>query len=306
MNILYIGSSGALSLVPFKKILASEYTVSAVGIYHPLMIEQRIIALENESLALSAQQQQIPVIDLSQLTDKRPDQRPDQRPEHRPDQLLEQLKALKIDLILMSCYGRRLPEKIINLAPAGCFNMHPSLLPRYRGPEPVFWQMKAASEMGVSWHLVTQDLDAGDIVKQQKIKLDEGMSFSQITQLLADTGAELMLTLLSELSQPASLYPLQRKVQDETLASYYPYPDQRDFAVDTAWSAAHAYNFMRATQAFGHDYYCKSGRYEFFLEQALDYDNNATLTAVEVQGNRLYIPFKEGVLTATYTGKLSS
>ncbi len=125
MNILYIGSSGALSLVPFKKLLASDYSVSAVGVYRPLMIEQKIIALENESLALSAQQLQIPVIDFSQPL----------------DDLIEQLNCLKIDLILMSCYSRRLPEKIINLAAVGCFNMHPSLLPRYRGPEPVFWQM---------------------------------------------------------------------------------------------------------------------------------------------------------------------
>ncbi len=290
MNILYIGSSGALSLVPFNKLLASDYSVSAVGVYRPLMIEQKIIALENESLDLSAQQLQIPVIDFSQPV----------------DDLIDQLHCLKIDLILMSCYSRRLPEKIINLAAVGCFNMHPSLLPRYRGPEPVFWQMKDASDMGVSWHLVTPDIDAGDIVKQQTVKLDEGMSFAQITLLLAHTGAELMLMLLSELSVQTSRYTLQRTGQDEQLASYYPYPEKRDFTVDTAWSARHAYNFMRATQAFGHVYQCKSGHDEFFLEQALGYDNNASLTAVEMQLNRLYIPFDEGVLIATYTGKLSS
>lgn len=290
MNIFYIGSSGALSLVPFKQLLASDYSVSAVGVYRPLMIEQKIIALENESLALSAQQQQIPVIDLSQPL----------------DDLLDQLNALKIDLILMSCYSRRLPERIINLAHAGCFNLHPSLLPRYRGPEPVFWQMKAASDMGVSWHLVTRDIDAGDIVKQQTVKLDEGMSFAQITLLLANTGADLMLRLLTELLEQTLLHPLKREVQDEKLASYYRYPEKRDFTVDIAWSAQYAYNFMRATQAFGHLYHFKSGDDEYFLEQALGYDNNASLSAVEVQANRLYIPLDEGVLIASYTGKLSA
>ena len=60
MNILYIGSSGALSLIPFRKLLATEQSISAVGVYNPLFFEQKIIAVENESLALSAQQDAIP------------------------------------------------------------------------------------------------------------------------------------------------------------------------------------------------------------------------------------------------------
>lgn len=290
MNILYIGSSGTLSLTPFKKLLATEQSISAAGVYNPLFFEQKIIAVENESLALSAQQQAIPVFDFSQPV----------------DDLVDQLSRLNIDLILMSCYSKRLPDQIIRLASAGCFNMHPSLLPRYRGPEPIFWQMKDASDMGVSWHLVTHDLDAGDIVKQQKINIDEGLSFEEINLLLANTGAELMLALLSDLSAPTPLKTLLKTPQDEKLASYYRYPEKQDFTIDTTWTAQRAYNFMRATQAFGHVYLCKSAGHDLLLEEALDYDNNTSLASVSVQGNRLYIPFNEGVLIATYTGKLSS
>ena len=64
MNILYIGSSAALSLIPFKKLLASANSISAVGVYKPLIFEHKVIALENESSALSAQLHAIPVIDL--------------------------------------------------------------------------------------------------------------------------------------------------------------------------------------------------------------------------------------------------
>ncbi|MFV9614340.1 MAG: methionyl-tRNA formyltransferase [Gammaproteobacteria bacterium] len=286
MNILYIGSSAAFSLIPFKKLLASAYSISAVGVYKPLIFEHKVIALENESLALSAQQHAIPVIDLSLPV----------------AELIEQISLLDIDLILMSCYSRRLPDDLINLAKAGCFNMHPSLLPRYRGPEPVFWQMKQAAEMGVSWHLVTHDLDAGDIVKQQKIKLDDGLSFEEINRSLANTGAELMLAVLADLSAQRLL----KTTQDQALASYYPYPEKDDFTVDTSGSAQRAYNFMRATQVFGHVYHCDSAQHHFLLDEAIDYDNNASQASVDVQGNRLYIPFNEGVLIATYTGKLSS
>jgi methionyl-tRNA formyltransferase len=100
MNILYIGSSGALSLVPFKKLLSTDHTITAVGIYKPVAFNGKVIAVENESLALAANQRNLPLLDLSQPIDF----------------LLEQCQKLSIDIILMSCYGKRLPEAIINLA----------------------------------------------------------------------------------------------------------------------------------------------------------------------------------------------
>lgn len=284
MNILYIGSSGALSIVPFKTLLATEHNIVAAGVQRPLILQQKIIALENESLALLAQQQSIPVIDFSQpLND-----------------LLESLSEFNIDVIIMSCFSRRLPEEIVKLAAQGCFNMHPSLLPHYRGPEPIFWQMKDNSETGVSWHLVSEQLDAGDVVKQQAITLYDGLLFEEISELLAKAGAALLLSLLSDIEDKT----LDKLPQDDSRASYYRYPETQDFVVDSTWTAQHAYNFMRATQAFSQQYRLKLGDTELLLEQALDYDNNMSLDVINVQGDRLYIPFNEGVLIASYTGKL--
>ncbi len=75
--------------------------------------------------------------------------------------------------------------------------MHPSLLPKYRGAEPIFWQMKAADDVGVSWYDV--DLDSGAIVAQQNIFLDDGMNYSEITSLAATKGADLMIGFLIKL-----------------------------------------------------------------------------------------------------------
>lgn len=170
MNIFYIGSSGALSLVPFKKLLSSNNTVAAVGVFNPVVLHSKVIALENESLALAANQHDILLVDLSQPLAK----------------ILEQCEKCSIDIILMSCYSKRLPGELINIADKGCFNMHPSLLPQYRGPEPIFWQMKEASEMGVSWHQVSHAFDAGDLVSQQKVFVNEGAAYAEINQQLAE------------------------------------------------------------------------------------------------------------------------
>ena len=284
MNILYIGSSGALSLIPFRQLLTSKHSIVAVGVFKPIVFDNKIIALENESLALSASQSNIPLIDLSQTIDV----------------IVDQCKNKSIDLILMSCFGKRLPDQLVNLASKGCFNMHPSLLPQYRGPEPIFWQMKQAGDVGVSWHQVSHDLDAGDIVIQQKVLLDDGLDYAQINQTLAEKGAALMMTLLSALSAGS----VSTTAQDSELASYYPYPEEQDFTIDSAWTAQHAYNFMRATQVFGYGYRCRIGSHQYLLDKAIDYDNNDSLSTAEVKANKLYIPCNDGVLIATFTAKL--
>lgn len=284
MNILYIGSSGALSLLPFKQLITSRHSIVAVGLNNPIVFNNRIIALENESLALAANQLDIPLIDLAQSQQA----------------VYQQCTKLSVDVIVMSCYNRRLPDELIRLADKGCFNMHPSLLPNYRGSEPIFWQMKDASEVGVSWHRVVHDFDAGEVVAQQKVSLQEGLSYSEINLRLAKAGADLLPGLLAGLTAGT----LTGVKQNPELASYYTYPKGDDFVVDTTWSARRAYNFMTSTRAFNYPYVCQIGSHRYLLDKAVDYDNNDTLLEAEVKADRLYIPFKEGVLVATFAAKL--
>jgi len=286
MNILYIGSSGILSLIPFKKLLSEKINVSAVGMRSPIAFDKKIITLKNESLALAANAANVPVIDLSQPVPK----------------IIAQCEDYSIDVILMSCYSRRLPDGIIKLATKGCYNMHPSLLPRFRGPEPIFWQMKTASDMGVSWHEVVHDFDAGDIVVQKKILPDEGASYVEISLQLAETGAILMLELLLDLVADTVSF----RTQDSAASSYFSYPQAADFEIELNESARQIYNFMSATQAFSTPYLCRVGNHHFYLDEALDYDNNSELDLAEVQGDRLYIPCEQGVLIATYVDKLGA
>ncbi|HHJ36070.1 MAG TPA: hypothetical protein ENJ87_09930 [Gammaproteobacteria bacterium] len=284
MNILYIGSSGALSLIPFRKLLSSEHSITAVGVLNPVVLNNKVIALENESLSLAANQLGIAIIDLSESLRS----------------IFEQCQNSAFDIILMSCYSKRLPEQIIKLARYGCFNLHPSLLPGYRGPEPVFWQMKEAADMGVSWHQVSYDFDAGDIWRQKRCYLDEGASYTEIIAQLAQSGAGLIPDLLTDCASGE----IKLHKQDSRLASYYPYLKQQDFTVDRQWSARQAYDFMCATRVFACPYYCKIGDHTYQLEEALDYDNNAPLESTEIHEGRLYIPFKEGVLITTFTDKI--
>jgi hypothetical protein len=62
---------------------------------------------------------------------------------------------------------------------------------------------------------------------------------------------------------------------------------------------------MKATRVFGHPYDCKLGNIHYLLDSALDYDNNTYLEVAEVKAKRLFIPCNDGVLVASYTGKLT-
>ncbi|HHO58854.1 MAG TPA: hypothetical protein ENJ64_01330 [Thiotrichales bacterium] len=286
MNIFYIGSSGALSLLPFKALLDAGHRITAVGIHRPIVFRQKVIALENESLALAASQHETPVVDLAASV----------------DEVLQQCAGYRIDVILMACYSRRLPMEIATLAAKGCFNLHPSLLPAFRGPEPIFWQLKNGSETGVSWHCVTPVFDAGDIVAQQAVTLADGLSYNEINRCLATSGAEQMYRLLDQVERGC----LVRSPQPAEQASYYRYPQPSDFIVDTAKPARQLFNFMRATEQFGQRYYCRTGGQNYWLTRATAFDAEAHTEEVEkLAGERLRIPCKQGVLIAAYTGRIN-
>lgn len=285
MNIFYIGSSGSLSLLPFNRLLESEHRIIAVGLFKPLRLENRIIALENDSLLLAAQQQNIPVIDLSE----------------NHTRIRGNLSNTTVDVIIMSCYSHRLSDEIIKIAGKGCYNMHPSLLPAYRGPEPVFWQMRESAVTGVSWHKVIQELDAGDIVAQQNVSLGDGISYEEICEQLAKAGAELLIKILSDIKASN----LSCSKQQQELASYLPYPQLQDFIIDTSWSAQHAFNFMRATSTFGNAYQCRVNNTVYLLDTAIDYTNDSRPDEIRVQGDTVYIPCDDGILIASFTDKMS-
>lgn len=284
MKILYIGSSGALTMSPFTGLLNAGYTVSAVGVYKPIVFRHRVIALENESLALAASRLSIPVIDLSWPV----------------EEILTCCDQYEIDLIVMACYSKRLPESLVYAPSYGCINLHPSMLPAYRGPEPVFWQLKAGVQPGVSWHKVVEEIDAGEIIAQQTVSIEDGMNYREINDVLAKAGIQLLLSFLPAISGGS----LAGRQQSADVASYQRFPSRSDFFLDCQWTARHAYNFMCATQVFKQPYTCMVDSKTFVLNKALSYDDKAVLQQASIYDERIIIPFKEGVLIATLAGKI--
>lgn len=155
---------------------------------------------------------------------------------------IEGLIALAPDILVVACFPHRIPEPIRAVASTAALNIHPSLLPRHRGPDPLFWTLRAGNGVaGVTIHQLTHEFDAGPIAAQSAISYPDGMSERHLEAALAQAAADLMLDLLPAIERDSwTLRP-----QDVALASYETWPTHDDYIIDTRRTARSAFNFIR-------------------------------------------------------------
>lgn len=213
------------------------------------------------------------------------------------EDVLDRVRCLEPDFLLVACFPMILGGPWLTLPKQMCLNLHPSVLPSYRGPTPLFWQFREGEhETGVTLHVIEENVDAGDIVAQSVMPLSVGVRFSETNAKLADTGAALMVDMLQRMSAGIAV---PRAAQDEVLASYQPFPKEKDFRFDTHFTAERAFRFMQGTREWGVPFEVDAGEAIFALEHALNYHDDARMAVpFEIDGNHVRIRFSEGVLEA--------
>lgn len=130
---------------------------------------------------------------------------------------LEQLIALSPDLIVTAAYGQLLPEELLEAPRLGCINVHASLLPKYRGGAPIHYAiLNGEKETGVSIMYMVKKLDAGDVISQRKIAIEQDDNVGTLHDKLSQLGVDLLLETLPSIIDESN----SRTVQDETLVTY--------------------------------------------------------------------------------------
>ncbi len=139
--------------------------------------------------------------------------------------LLERIRALKPDVLVVAGYHRRIPAALLKLAPLGTINTHLSLLPRYRGPCPWKWAILHGEQTtGVTIHSMTAAFDQGAVLAQRSCPITEEDTGESLFHRLSDLGAvTLAETLRAVEAGAASLME-----QDERGASYFGTPSELD------------------------------------------------------------------------------
>ena len=201
------------------------------------------------------------------------------------------------DFIVIACYPQMLPAQIFSMPRVACLNIHPSMLPSYRGPTPIFWQLRNdESRTGVSIHIVSEKLDAGDIIQRQEHAIQNGMSGSDIDIMFGELGARLIIKCINLYARDL----VNPKPQNPAFASYYKLPGANDFRISTDWTARRAYNFMRGTEQWKENYTVNIDDRDIRLVNATAFSPRGTIdNSYSMDGDIVTIQFSEGLLKAT-------
>ena len=110
------------------------------------------------------------------------------------EDILNKLKEIEPDLIIVMAYGKILPREILELPKHGCINIHVSILPRWRGAAPIEHTLiNGDNETGISIIKLEEELDAGPIISQSKITIPDNYNKLDLTNHLTDIGTKLLI-----------------------------------------------------------------------------------------------------------------
>ncbi|CNJ83369.1 bifunctional UDP-glucuronic acid decarboxylase/UDP-4-amino-4-deoxy-L-arabinose formyltransferase [Yersinia mollaretii] len=156
---------------------------------------------------------------------------------------IERIQQLQPDIIFSFYYRNMLCDDILSSAPRGAFNLHGSLLPKYRGRAPINWALvNGETETGVTLHQMVKKADAGPIVGQHKVTISDTDTALTLHGKMHEASRELLRDLLPKMKGA----PLHLTPQNETEASYFGRRTAADGEVNWHNSASTINNLVRA------------------------------------------------------------
>lgn len=137
----------------------------------------------------------------------------------KDDSIVNLIKQISPEIIIVVAYGRILPKVILDIPPKGCINLHVSLLPKYRGSAPIQWAvLNGDEETGISIMYMDEGIDTGDVLKTVKVKIGENETSGELFEKVSRVGAEALCNTLQEISANK----INRLKQNHALATSAP------------------------------------------------------------------------------------
>jgi methionyl-tRNA formyltransferase len=177
---------------------------------------------------------------------------------HQPERIrrpevVEQLKQMKPDAMIVVGYGQIIPQAIIDIPPRGIINVHASLLPKYRGAAPIQWAIaNGEARTGVTTMRIDAGLDTGDMLLKWETEIVPEEDALELGARMAVAGAELLAETLRQNPTPEK--------QDSEQASYAPILKKEDGEIDWNWPSPKIFNRSRGLLPW-------PGTYSFFRGQ---------------------------------------
>ncbi|MGA2157942.1 MAG: methionyl-tRNA formyltransferase [Dehalococcoidia bacterium] len=161
----------------------------------------------------------------------------------RDANVLAELSNIRPDIIVVAAYGQILPETILRIPKYKCINIHPSLLPKYRGPSPIAAAiLNGDAETGVTIMLIEKKVDSGPILRQRRTAISDADDAESLSGKLAALGAGLLIETLPDWIA-GKIEPVE---QDDSLAGYTGMETKEDGRLDLNLPAVQLWRKVRA------------------------------------------------------------
>ncbi len=155
---------------------------------------------------------------------------------------LKQITDKNADIFIVVAYGKILPAQIFDMPRLRSINVHPSLLPKYRGAAPIQWALiNGEPQTGITIQYINEKLDSGDIILQKKIRLDDDMSAEDLLNIVMPSGSELLSEAL-DLIASGRANPVK---QEEASATYCGKINRETARIDWEKSSGEIHNLVR-------------------------------------------------------------
>ncbi|MDO9391733.1 MAG: methionyl-tRNA formyltransferase [bacterium] len=178
---------------------------------------------------------------------------------------VDHLSNLQPDVLVVVAYGLLLPQNILDIPKHGAVNLHPSLLPKYRGAAPINHALLHGDKVtGITSILMNSRMDAGDIILQEEVAVNEDENAGQLEQRASKLGADLIVRSLEAMKVGRSAFTKQ----DEALVTFAPKLTSKDGHIDWTRSSEEIRNLVRGlTPRPGAFTMIKDKRLEILLTQ---------------------------------------
>lgn len=248
MKIVYFGTP-EIAVYPLKELLTNNYEVAAV-VTTPDKPKGRGLKLAYSAVKEFALSKNLNILQPENLKDIN---------------FIDELKQINADLFIVVAY-RILPKEVYTLPKYGSFNLHASLLPKYRGAAPIQWALINGEEItGLTTFFLEDKVDTGNIILQKQISIDPLDNFETLYNKMAIEGAKLVVETVKAIEN--NNYTLKK--QDDTLATPAPKITKELCQINWDNPAYKIHNLIRGLSPIPGAFFTHNGKIYKILESKL-------------------------------------
>lgn len=164
----------------------------------------------------------------------------------------ETIESLKPDVLVTAAFGQILSQRILDIPPLGCVNVHGSLLPKYRGAAPIQWSIiNGDHTTGITTMLTEKGVDCGDILLQHTVEIDPGETAGELFDRLSHLGGQVLVDTLRGLLGKT----ITPQKQNDALATHCPMMTKANGQIDWNQSAQEVHNLVRGVNPWPGAYF---------------------------------------------------